>query len=54
MCRLQYFVRVRGIEPRFNAWEALVLPLNYTRSGVSISHISSHKKVPPHEAAGLS
>lgn len=24
-------VRVRGIEPRSNAWEALVLPLNYTR-----------------------
>jgi hypothetical protein len=24
-------VRVRGIEPRSIAWEAIVLPLNYTR-----------------------
>jgi hypothetical protein len=23
--------RVMGIEPTFKAWEALVLPLNYTR-----------------------
>lgn len=28
-CRLME--RVRGIEPPTNAWEALVLPLNYTR-----------------------
>ena len=25
--------RVRGIEPPFSAWEADVLPLNYTREG---------------------
>ena len=25
--------RVRGIEPLYEAWEAAVLPLNYTRSG---------------------
>ena len=26
-----FLERVRGIEPPTNAWEALVLPLNYTR-----------------------
>ena len=26
--------RVMGIEPTFKAWEALVLPLNYTRDGI--------------------
>ena len=25
--------RVKGIEPSYEAWEAAVLPLNYTRSG---------------------
>jgi hypothetical protein len=25
--------RVRGIEPPYAAWEAAVLPLNYTRVG---------------------
>ena len=25
--------RVKGIEPSYAAWEAAVLPLNYTRSG---------------------
>jgi hypothetical protein len=25
--------RVTGIEPAFSAWEADVLPLNYTRAG---------------------
>ena len=29
--------RVMGIEPTFKAWEALVLPLNYTRWGL-LSH----------------
>jgi hypothetical protein len=24
--------RVKGIEPSYEAWEAAVLPLNYTRS----------------------
>ena len=27
------FERVTGIEPAFSAWEADVLPLNYTREG---------------------
>ncbi|CDH18173.1 hypothetical protein XBKQ1_1060007 [Xenorhabdus bovienii str. kraussei Quebec] len=26
-----YLERVKGIEPSYRAWEALVLPLNYTR-----------------------
>ena len=26
--------RVKGIEPSYAAWEAAVLPLNYTRAGV--------------------
>jgi hypothetical protein len=25
--------RVKGIEPSYAAWEAAVLPLNYTRAG---------------------
>jgi hypothetical protein len=25
--------RVKGIEPSYAAWEATVLPLNYTRAG---------------------
>ena len=38
MSRLSTHVRVRGIEPRSNAWEALVLPLNYTRRTLRIYH----------------
>ena len=30
--------RVKGIEPSYEAWEAAVLPLNYTRSGTHSSH----------------
>lgn len=30
--------RVKGIEPSYEAWEAAVLPLNYTRSGVVPQH----------------
>ena len=34
--------RVTGIEPAFKAWEALILPLNYTRNGsLSYNPISS-------------
>ena len=29
-----YLERVKGIEPSFSAWEADVLPLNYTRNRV--------------------
>ena len=28
--------RVKGIEPSLSAWEADVLPLNYTRSGITL------------------
>ncbi len=28
--------RVKGIEPSYEAWEASVLPLNYTRAASSI------------------
>ena len=31
--------RVTGIEPAFQAWEACVLPLNYTRSGSTLCPI---------------
>ena len=30
----QWSERVMGIEPTLEAWEAAVLPLNYTRVGV--------------------
>ena len=32
--------RVRGIEPPLSAWEADVLPLNYTRVTVWARHLS--------------
>jgi hypothetical protein len=31
--------RVKGIEPSYAAWEAAVLPLNYTRIGEPLSGI---------------
>jgi hypothetical protein len=31
MGRLETLERVKGIEPSYAAWEAAVLPLNYTR-----------------------
>ena len=31
--------RVMGIEPTFEAWEAPVLPLNYTRNMVGIRRL---------------
>ena len=42
-----FLVRVRGIEPRSNAWEAFVLPLNYTRkrgSEIELARISSERR----------
>ena len=30
-----YVERVKGIEPLYEAWEAVVLPLNYTRNKAS-------------------
>jgi hypothetical protein len=29
--------RVKGIEPSYEAWEAAVLPLNYTRGGTEFT-----------------
>jgi hypothetical protein len=34
--------RVKGIEPSYEAWEAAVLPLNYTRSGRGFCHRFRH------------
>ena len=32
--------RVKGIEPSLEAWEAPVLPLNYTRKGQGMTKFS--------------
>jgi hypothetical protein len=32
--------RVKGIEPSYAAWEAAVLPLNYTRDGRNSTIVS--------------
>ena len=47
--------RVKGIEPSYAAWEATVLPLNYTRAGVHYTdlqktNISLHLAVKAHVA----
>ena len=34
-----------GIEPTSKAWEAFVLPLNYTRTCVLSSSVSKHSSV---------
>ncbi len=34
--------RVMGIEPTFSAWEADVLPLNYTRCDVASPGVPHH------------
>jgi hypothetical protein len=36
--------RVTGIEPAFSAWEADVLPLNYTRSALECTRFAEHCK----------
>ena len=36
---LQILERVKGIEPSLSAWEAEVLPLNYTREGLALSSL---------------
>jgi len=36
--------RVMGIEPTSKAWEALVLPLNYTRT-ITGSHCADHQPI---------
>lgn len=37
--------RVTGIEPAFKAWEALILPLNYTRLEQGGLYISKGAKI---------
>ena len=37
--------RVTGIEPAFSAWEADVLPLNYTRGGRREFHRETHREM---------
>jgi DNA excision repair protein ERCC-2 len=45
--------RVKGIEPSYEAWEAAVLPLNYTRSGTEFSAGSSGWVDAPEPGRGL-
>jgi hypothetical protein len=40
--------RVKGIEPSYAAWEAAVLPLNYTRVMLNIVSTSSATDVVTH------
>lgn len=37
--------RVTGIEPAFSAWEADVLPLNYTRIAAVVRKLESNETV---------
>lgn len=39
-----------GIEPTLEAWEAAVLPLNYTRTGTTKSAIIRHSLPVPESA----
>src|SRR5687768_4736214 len=44
--------RVKGIEPSYEAWEAAVLPLNYTRTGAnSSSRPAARSSATPDQAA---
>jgi hypothetical protein len=38
--------RVKGIEPSYEAWEAAVLPLNYTRSTGAVYQGMAHRCTP--------
>ena len=43
-----------GIEPTFEAWEAPVLPLNYTRDmAVARQFTTDGDRVPPHGSRGM-
>ena len=37
--------RVTGIEPASRAWEALILPLNYTRRTLSLACVAARPEV---------
>jgi hypothetical protein len=43
LCRTKYLERVMGIEPTSSAWEAEVLPLNYTRNTDAARRFYNHK-----------
>ena len=47
MRRAAALERVRGIEPLYEAWEAAVLPLNYTRSGLKSTRMKSGARLAP-------
>ena len=36
--------RVKGIEPSYAAWEAAVLPLNYTRAGALFTRVACDRE----------
>jgi hypothetical protein len=42
--------RVKGIEPSYAAWEAAVLPLNYTRVALDFS---AHTPIAPRTRSGM-
>jgi hypothetical protein len=46
---------VKGIEPSYAAWEAAVLPLNYTRGEVMLTHQTTPRKpcAPPEYAESV-
>jgi hypothetical protein len=47
--------RVMGIEPTLAAWEAAVLPLNYTRGALILLGATTHRQlagIPPHVPHG--
>ena len=51
--RALHLERVMGIEPTYEAWEAAVLPLNYTRSGGdSTCSAALPARVPPGSVHG--
>jgi hypothetical protein len=50
--------RVKGIEPSCPAWEAGVLPLNYTREGIAdfrfaIANLQSGRLLPRNHVVGI-
>ncbi len=46
---------MKGIEPSYAAWEAAVLPLNYTRGEVMLTHQTTPRKpcAPPEYAESV-
>jgi hypothetical protein len=40
----EFLERVKGIEPSYAAWEAAVLPLNYTRLAAALQAICADRQ----------